>query len=144
MKLYSWNVNGIRSVLRKDAFLPFIAHEQPDILCIQETKAQPGEAVIDLPEYHEYWHSADKKGYSGTAIFSKVEPLSKTIETPDKQNALLAGGMTVRLTMDDPDYPAAMLANRIFGGTFASRLVRRTLAAPRWTARRSPTTSCTR
>lgn len=75
MKLYSWNVNGIRAVLRKDAFLPFINSEQPDILCLQETKAQPGEAVIDLPEYVEYWNSADKKGYSGTAIFSKRKPL---------------------------------------------------------------------
>ena len=75
MKLYSWNVNGIRAVLRKDAFLPFINAEQPDILCVQETKAQPGDAVIDLPQYQEYWNSADKKGYSGTAIFSKEEPL---------------------------------------------------------------------
>jgi len=76
MKLYSWNVNGIRAVLRKDAFLPFIEAAQPDILCIQETKAQPGEAVVDLPDYHEYWNSAEKKGYSGTAIFSKEKPLS--------------------------------------------------------------------
>ena len=75
MKIYSWNVNGIRSVLRKDVFIPFIEAEQPDILCIQETKAQPGEAVIDLPDYHESWYSADKKGYSGTAIFSKTKPL---------------------------------------------------------------------
>jgi exodeoxyribonuclease-3 len=76
MKIYSWNVNGIRAVLRKDAFKPFMEAENPDILCIQETKAQPGEAVIDLPEYKEYWNSAEKKGYSGTAIFSKAEPLS--------------------------------------------------------------------
>lgn len=76
MKIYSWNVNGIRAVLRKDEFLPFIEREQPDVLCLQETKAQPGEAVIDLPQYHEYWNSAVKKGYSGTAIFSKEEPLS--------------------------------------------------------------------
>jgi len=75
MKLYSWNVNGIRSVLRKNSFISFIEAEQPDILCIQETKAQPGEAVVDLPEYYEYWNSADKKGYSGTAIFSKIKPL---------------------------------------------------------------------
>ncbi|MDR3706780.1 MAG: exodeoxyribonuclease III [Capsulimonadaceae bacterium] len=75
MKLYSWNVNGIRSVLRKNALLPFVEAEQPDILCVQETKAQPGEAVVDLPLYHEYWNSAEKKGYSGTAVFSKVEPL---------------------------------------------------------------------
>lgn len=76
MKIYSWNVNGIRAVLRKDAFFPFIEKEQPDILCIQETKAQPGEAVVDLPDYTEYWNSAEKKGYSGTAIFSKIKPLS--------------------------------------------------------------------
>ncbi len=49
---------------------------QPDILCLQETKAQPGEAVVDLPAYHEYWNSAEKKGYSGTAVFTKFEPLS--------------------------------------------------------------------
>ena len=76
MKLYSWNVNGIRAVLRKDAFTLFITQENPDILCLQETKAQPGEAVIDLPEYTEYWNSAEKKGYSGTAILSKTKALS--------------------------------------------------------------------
>ncbi len=76
MKLYSWNVNGIRAVLRKDALIPFITAENPDILCLQETKAQPGEALVDLPGYHEYWNSAEKKGYSGTAIYSRVEPIS--------------------------------------------------------------------
>jgi len=75
MKLYSWNVNGIRAVLRKEAFAPFIRAANPDILCLQETKAQPSEAVIDLPGYLEYWNSAEKKGYSGTAIFSKAKPL---------------------------------------------------------------------
>ena len=75
MKLYSWNVNGIRAVLNKGTFQTFIAEHQPDILCLQETKAKEGQAAIDLPEYHEYWHSADKAGYSGTAIFSKVKPL---------------------------------------------------------------------
>jgi exodeoxyribonuclease-3 len=75
MKIYSWNVNGIRAVIRKDVFVPFVNAEKPDILCLQETKAQPGEAVIDLPDYREYWNSATKKGYSGTAIFSKHEPI---------------------------------------------------------------------
>lgn len=84
MKIYSWNVNGIRAVLRKDNFLPFIKEEQPDILCIQETKAQPGEAVIDLPDYTEYWHSANKKGYSGTAIFTKTKPLSTSNGLPEE------------------------------------------------------------
>ncbi|HSX01731.1 MAG TPA: exodeoxyribonuclease III [Candidatus Saccharimonadia bacterium] len=82
MKLYSWNVNGIRAVLRKDALAPFIAAEDPDILCLQETKAQPGEAVVNLPDYHEYWNSADKKGYAGTAIFSKPEPMSVSYGLP--------------------------------------------------------------
>jgi exodeoxyribonuclease-3 len=76
MKLYSWNVNGIRAVLRKDAFKPFIDAEQPDILCLQETKAHHTDVDLDLPDYHLHWHSADKKGYSGTAIFSKTKPLS--------------------------------------------------------------------
>ncbi|MNH50314.1 Exodeoxyribonuclease [compost metagenome] len=74
MKIYSWNVNGIRAVINKGAFQSFIEKEQPDILCLQETKAKQGQAEIDLPEYHEYWNSAEKAGYSGTAIFSKTKP----------------------------------------------------------------------
>lgn len=76
MKLYSWNVNGIRAVVNKGAFQTFMAEHQPDILCLQETKAQQGQAEIDLKDYHEYWNSAEKAGYSGTAIFSKIKPLS--------------------------------------------------------------------
>ncbi|UTX51072.1 exodeoxyribonuclease III [Candidatus Saccharibacteria bacterium TM7i] len=76
MKLYSWNVNGIRAVINKGAFQEFIAKHQPDILCLQETKAKQGQAEIDLPEYEEYWNSAERAGYSGTAIFSKQKPLS--------------------------------------------------------------------
>lgn len=76
MKLYSWNVNGIRAVINKGEFQKFIATYNPDILCLQETKAKQGQAEIDLPEYEEFWNSADKAGYSGTAIFSKVKPLS--------------------------------------------------------------------
>lgn len=75
MKLYSWNVNGIRAVINKGAFQKFVAEHQPDILCLQETKAKQGQAEIDLPNYAEYWNSAEKAGYSGTAIFSKIEPL---------------------------------------------------------------------
>lgn len=75
IKIYSWNVNGIRAVIRKDAFVPFIEQEQPDILCLQETKAKQGQAEIDLPQYREFWYSAEKPGYSGTAIFSKPEPI---------------------------------------------------------------------
>jgi exodeoxyribonuclease-3 len=83
MKLYSWNVNGIRAVVNKNLFKPFIEQYQPDILCLQETKAEQGQAVIDLPDYVECWNSADKKGYSGTAIFSKVKPLSVAIGFAD-------------------------------------------------------------
>lgn len=76
LKIISWNVNGIRAVHRKELFLSFLAEHQPDILCLQETKAVREQVEIDLPDYIEYWHSAVKKGYSGTAIFSKTEPLS--------------------------------------------------------------------
>ncbi|HTY93386.1 MAG TPA: exodeoxyribonuclease III [Steroidobacteraceae bacterium] len=76
MKIYSWNVNGIRAVLKKGAFQKFLAEHDPDILCLQETKAERGQVEIELPDYHEYWNSAVKKGYSGTAIFSRREPLS--------------------------------------------------------------------
>lgn len=76
MKLYSWNVNGIRAVINKGVFAKFIESEQPDILCLQETKAHRGQVEINLPNYEEYWNSAEKKGYSGTAIFSKIKPIS--------------------------------------------------------------------
>lgn len=76
IKIYSWNVNGIRAVHNKALFVPFIEKHQPDILCLQETKAQPEQSPIDLPDYKEFWNSAEKKGYSGTAILSKTEPLN--------------------------------------------------------------------
>lgn len=75
MKIVSWNVNGIRAVVRKELFVPFIEQLDADVVCLQETKAERGQAVIDLPQYHEYWNSAEKKGYSGTAIFTKHEPI---------------------------------------------------------------------
>jgi len=75
MKIYSWNVNGIRAVHRKQLFVPFIEKEQPDILGLQETKAKQEQSEVDLPDYQEFWYSADKPGYSGTAIFSKPKPL---------------------------------------------------------------------
>ncbi|MDB5164163.1 MAG: exodeoxyribonuclease [Candidatus Saccharibacteria bacterium] len=75
MKIYSWNVNGIRAVDRKGMFIPFIDKHQPDVLGIQETKAQQDQSAVEAPAYKEFWFSAEKKGYSGTAIFSKPEPL---------------------------------------------------------------------
>ena len=79
IKLYSWNVNGIRAVVKKGNFVPFIEGYKPDILCLQETKAEQHQSEIDLPDYREYWHSAEKKGYSGTAIFTKIKPEAVTI-----------------------------------------------------------------
>ncbi len=74
MKIISWNINGIRAVHKKGLFLPFLKKYQPDILCLQETKAEQHQNPVELPEYEEYWHSAEKKGYSGTAIFTKIKP----------------------------------------------------------------------
>lgn len=76
MKIYSWNVNGIRSVLKKGDWQRFLEQHAPDVICLQETKAQRGQVEIDLPEYEEYWFSAEKKGYSGTAIFTNTSPLA--------------------------------------------------------------------
>jgi len=76
IKLISWNVNGIRAVLKK-GFAEFIDEEKPDIMCIQETKAHPDQVDEIMHDYeHHYWNSAEKKGYSGTAIFSKIKPIS--------------------------------------------------------------------
>lgn len=75
MKLYSWNVNGIRAVLTKGTFQTFLAEHQPDVVCLQETKAKEDQVDTTFPGYHVAWNSADKAGYSGTAIFSKEKPL---------------------------------------------------------------------
>lgn len=82
MRIYSWNVNGLRAVINKGAFAQFITKHQPDVLCLQETKAQPGQAEVDLPDYQEFWNSAEKKGYSGTAIFTKIKPLNVSTGLP--------------------------------------------------------------
>ena len=76
LKIFSWNVNGLRAVIKKGAFEKFINEYQPDILCLQETKAKPGQAEVDLPEYEEIWNSAERPGYSGTAIFTKIKSLN--------------------------------------------------------------------
>src|SRR3990167_5200396 len=83
IKLYSWNVNGIRAVIRKGELQKFVAKHQPDILCLQETKAEPGQSEIDFADYEEYWNSAAKKGYSGTAIFTKLKPLKVVNGLPE-------------------------------------------------------------
>lgn len=75
MKLISWNVNGLRACVGK-GFLDFLREQDADIFCVQETKLQEGQITLDLPDYFQYWNYAEKKGYSGTAVFSKKEPLS--------------------------------------------------------------------
>ncbi len=84
MKIISWNVNGIRAVHKKGLLVPFIEKYKPDILCLQETKAQQDQSEVDLPSYEEYWNSAERKGYSGTAIFTKNKPLSVVLSIPEK------------------------------------------------------------
>jgi exodeoxyribonuclease-3 len=83
MKIISWNVNGIRAVHKKGLLLPFIEKYQPDILCLQETKAQQHQSEVDLKDYEEYWNSAAKAGYSGTAIFTKEKPLAVMLSFPE-------------------------------------------------------------
>ena len=92
MKLISWNVNGIRACLEK-GFLDTFSALDADFFCLQETKAQPHQVVLELDGYHQFWYSAEKKGYSGTAIFAKREPLSVTygvgVEELDHEGRLI-------------------------------------------------------
>ena len=92
MKFISWNVNGIRACLKK-GFEEYFQEADADIFCIQETKCQEGQVELTLPGYHQYWNSAVRKGYSGTAIFAKREPLSVSygigIEEHDQEGRVI-------------------------------------------------------
>ena len=92
MKLISWNVNGLRACITK-GFFDFFEQEDADIFCLGETKMQPGQAQIETPGYRQYWNSAQKKGYSGTAVFTKEEPLSVSyglgIECHDQEGRVI-------------------------------------------------------
>ena len=98
MKLISWNVNGIRACVTK-GFMDYFKEADADIFCIQESKLQEGQIELDTPGYYQYWNYAVKKGYSGTAVFTKKEPLSVTyglgIEEHDQE------GRVITLEMDD-------------------------------------------
>jgi exodeoxyribonuclease-3 len=83
MKIVSWNVNGIRAVHKKGLFEPMLKALKPDVLCLQETKAEEHESPVNLLEYEEFWASAKKKGYSGTAIFTKHTPLDVLYGIPE-------------------------------------------------------------
>lgn len=83
MKLVSWNVNGMRSIHKKGELVPFLERVKPDVACFQETKAEQHQSEVDLPAYEEYWNSSTgRKGYAGTAIFSKTKPLSVILGFP--------------------------------------------------------------
>lgn len=92
MRLVSWNVNGLRACVGKN-FLEFFQEIEADIFCVQETKLQEGQIDLELPGYHQYWNYAEKKGYSGTAVFTKKEPLSVScgigVEEHDKEGRVL-------------------------------------------------------
>ena len=92
MKFISWNVNGLRACVQK-GFLDFFTSIDADFFCIQESKLQAGQIDLDLPGYHQYWNYAEKKGYSGTAIFAKNEPLSVSygigIEEHDREGRVI-------------------------------------------------------
>ena len=91
-KMISWNVNGIRAAITK-GFLVYFKKEDADIFCIQETKCQVGQVELELEGYYQYWNQAEKKGYSGTAIFTKKKPISVTygmgIEEHDKEGRII-------------------------------------------------------
>lgn len=99
MKIISWNVNGIRACMR-NGLLDFLREEDADAVCIQETKMQPGQAVVELPGYEQYWNSAVKKGYSGTSIFTKHKPLSVNYNI----NAEGHDSEGRAITLEYPDY----------------------------------------
>ncbi|MEM6998159.1 MAG: exodeoxyribonuclease III [Patescibacteria group bacterium] len=84
MRLYSWNVNGIRAVWNKEALQKFVGEHQPDILCIQETKANETQSPVELEGYEEVWHDGQRKGHFGTAVFTKIEPTSVAKGLPDQ------------------------------------------------------------
>lgn len=92
MKLISWNVNGLRACVGK-GFLDYFKEQQADIFCLQETKLQEGQIELELDGYHQYWNYAEKKGYSGTAIFTKEKPISVHygigIEEHDKEGRVI-------------------------------------------------------
>jgi len=110
VRLVSWNVNGIRAVSKKGLFIPFVEELNPDVICLQETKAQQFQSEVELPGYEEHWNSARRKGYSDTAIFSKVAPLSVTTD--------LAVSLTERFDMVADPYGDPNSEGRVLTAEF--------------------------
>ena len=112
MKLISWNVNGLRAVIKK-GFYDFIKEFKPDILCLQEIKANKEQVELELPDYnYKYWNSADKKGYSGTAIFSKVRPINVIYDIDIKKHN--SEGRVI--TLEFEDYFLVTIPSNIWNG----------------------------
>lgn len=103
MKIITWNVNGIRACIGK-GLLEFLTQENADIICVQETKMQVGQAVVELPGYLQYWNSAEKKGYSGTAVFTKIEPDSVALDIGIQAHAKEGRAITL-------EYPEFFMVN---------------------------------
>ncbi|ARP50367.1 exodeoxyribonuclease III [Ruminococcaceae bacterium CPB6] len=95
MKIISWNVNGLRACIKK-GFLDFFSSVDADIFCVQETKMQPGQVELNLPGYQQLWNSAERKGYSGTAVFTRKQPLSTAYDT--------CTGEGRSITLEFPEY----------------------------------------
>ena len=98
MKFISWNVNGLRACIKK-GFLETFNSLDADVFCLQETKLQPDQLQLDLPGYRQYWNSAEKKGYSGTAVFSRIEPLGVSYDINDSDHV----GEGRSITLEFPD-----------------------------------------
>ncbi len=99
MKLVSWNVNGLRAALNK-GFMEFFNEQDADIVCLQETKLQPGQVSLELPGYHQYFHSGERKGYSSTAVFTKRKPLSISFDF-ENENEHPKEGRVMTLEFED-------------------------------------------
>ena len=110
MKCISWNVNGLRAYINK-GFLDFFNAEDADIFAVQETKLQHDQIDLQLPGYHQYWHSAEKKGYSGTAVFTKKEPLSIRYDFVEEEGEHPKEGRIMTLEFEDFYFVNAYVPN---------------------------------
>lgn len=134
MKIYSWNVNGLRAVLRKGTLQDFITKEHPDILCLQEIKAKPSQVLIDLPDYQEFWNPAVRPGYSGTAIFVKQDINVKSVLINNTNSGVNSEGRILTLEFQNfflvnvytpnskPDLSRLKLREKIWDPTFLKHL----------------------
>lgn len=134
MKIYSWNVNGLRAVLRKGTLQDFITKEHPDILCLQEIKAKPNQVLIDLPDYQEFWNPAVRPGYSGTAIFVKQGINVKSVLINNTNSSVNSEGRILTLEFQNfflvnvytpnskPDLSRLKLREKIWDPTFLKHL----------------------